>query len=127
MRSRILRQRGDGDKPMRAKRPLTLTTKRDDDVNDDTKSLSYASANTTDQGIFGYYTDDDPATPAFDPGRVPCPVCGKPWDGDTVRTISFMPMESGRCYFYRVHRACDTPQATQEIEGRIIDAGMPGH
>jgi hypothetical protein len=90
--------------------------------------------------FFGFYARADQEEPTYDPGRsVPCLFCAKPWDADTVRTISmYVPAEiftrpdgevkvrhaeSARSFFYRVHRACDDALTHEEkslYEGPIL-------
>lgn len=73
---------------------------------------------------FGYFSTDGP-TPEHDPGNTcPCLICYKPWNEETVMTVSLMVPGDNRSYFYRVHKACYEALTEQEkitYDSSLID------
>lgn len=74
---------------------------------------------------YGWFTSPDQMTPVFDPGLdVPCPCCLEPLRNGPRKTISVMPVERTRSYFFRAHKACweaTTEETRILIESSIID------
>lgn len=66
-----------------------------------------------DPAFVGYF-DDASQTPAYEPGRAPCLICGIPWDDGDVRTISVMNEDGVRSYYFRVHQTCGDAQSEEE-------------
>jgi hypothetical protein len=75
--------------------------------------------------IFGYFDDPGDQAPTFDPGLgVPCPFCLRPVGKDGIKTISLMPIEGNRSYFYRAHKGCYeqvSPDDIARLESSLID------
>ena len=80
---------------------------------------------TTDLSIFGYFTSPTETKPTFDPGLdVPCPVCLTELTLP-VKTISLMPVNDDRSWFFRAHKECwenASKEEQQRIEGSLIDS-----
>ena len=60
----------------------------------------------------GFYSDGSQRKPAYEPGCVPCLVCGESWTEATVRTINVCPIGGHQSYFYRIHQSCDPGDTT---------------
>ena len=77
--------------------------------------------------IYGYFESAGDASPAYDPGiGVPCPICLRSLArGGKIKTISLMPEDGTRSYFFRAHIPCWDGASTDEkerIEHALIDS-----
>lgn len=74
-----------------------------------------------DPRLFGYFDAPHQTSPAYDPGREAiCPECLRALGDDPVRTHSLVVPGDKRCFFWRVHKACETDELIDRVEGALV-------